>query len=135
MGFFSFPCGTWKREGNVKSNNPDPPRGLPEMTAQINDTCSHRQIEFAIARISGSGLFDPATLGIQPVGMSTACWRGYIAHYSIVDGQLLLTSLMLGLPSGQRPELFGVSPIRDRFMGYRYEGLQVAIPFVGRLLL
>src|SRR5688572_28875577 len=99
------------------------------MTAQINDTCFHRMIDFAVAGISGSGIFDPATIGIEPVSMSTACWRDYVAHYSILDGELFLTRLLIGLPqdaairtrAGKGPELFGVSPTVDRFTGFVYE--------------
>jgi hypothetical protein len=113
------------------------------MTAQINDTCFHRKIDFAVAGISGDGLFDPATIGIEPVSMSTACWRGYVAHYSICDGELFLTSLHIGLPqddairarAGKGPELFGVLPIADRFSGFLYEGFQSPISFSGGLLL
>jgi hypothetical protein len=113
------------------------------MTAQINDTCFHRKIDFAVAGISGSGLFDPATIGIEPVSMSTACWRGYVAHYSILAGELFLTSLHIGLPqdatirarAGKGPELFGVLPTADRFSGFLYEGFQSRVTFTGGLLL
>ena len=113
------------------------------MTAQINDTCFHRKLDFAVAGISGPGLFDPASIGVQPVSMSTACWRGYVAHYSILDSELFLTSLHIGLPkddsirarAGKGPELFGVLPIADRFSGFLYEGFQSRVAFTGGLLL
>ena len=113
------------------------------MTAQINDTCFHRKIDFSVAGTSGSGLFEPATIGIQPVSMSTACWRGYVAHYSILDGELFLTSLQIGLApddsirarAGKGPELFGVLPTADRFSGFSYEGFQSRAAFTGGLLL
>jgi hypothetical protein len=113
------------------------------MTAQINDTCFHRKIDFAIARISGSHLFDPHSLGFQPVAISTACWRGYVAHYSILGGELFLTSLQIGLPqdaavraeAGGGPEFFGVSPTSNGFPGFLYEGFQSPIAFTGSLLL
>jgi hypothetical protein len=99
------------------------------MTAQINDTCFHRKIEFNVAGISGSGLFDPASLPFQPVATSSACWRGYVAHYSIIDDELFLTSLDIGLPkdlelrakAGGGPELFGVPPIGKKFSGFVYD--------------
>jgi hypothetical protein len=113
------------------------------MTAQINDTCFHRKIDFAVAGISGSGLFDPAAMGIRPVSTCTACWRGYVAHYSILDGELFLTSLHIGLEqgdairarAGKGPELFGVLPTRGGLAGFLYKGFQSRIPFSGGLLL
>jgi hypothetical protein len=112
------------------------------MTAQINDTCFHRKIDFSVAGISGFGLFEPATIGIEPVSMSTACWRGYVAHYSIIDGELYLTSLHIGLSqgdairakAGKRPELFGVLPTADRFSGFLYQGFQSPVSFTCGLL-
>ncbi len=116
------------------------------MTAQINDTCFHRKIRFEVAGISGSGLFEPASIGVNTVMMSTACWRGYIAHYSILDGELFLTRLQIGLPHEE-----GFAPMRargrrslawqahypaDEFpIGFNYEGFQEPIPFTGGLLL
>lgn len=116
---------------------------LPAMTAQINDTCFHRKVDFSVAGISGSKLFEPADVGIQPVAMSTACWRGYVAHYSIIDDGIFLTSLHLGLAqsdairarAGKGPELFGRLPTNDRFQGFLYEGFQSPVPFTGGLLL
>jgi hypothetical protein len=46
------------------------------MTAQINDTCFHQKIDFNVAGISGTGIFEPAAIGIEPFATSTACWRG-----------------------------------------------------------
>jgi hypothetical protein len=80
------------------------------MTTQIDDTCFHRKINFAIAGISGSGLFEPESIGIRPLSMCTACWRGYVAHYSIIEGVLVLTSLQP--PQGERPQLFGLTSLQ-----------------------
>lgn len=102
-------------------------------------------INFSIAGISGSGLFDPAALGIEPQATCTACWRGYVAHYSILNGGLFLTSLDIGLPqdqailarTGSGPKLFEVLPSlrEDQLLGTHYEGFQQPIPFTGGLLL
>ena len=113
------------------------------MTVQINDTVFHRKIDFYIAGSSGSGLFNTATLGFRPVATSTACWRGYVAEYSVIDGALFLTSLDIGLPedaavlakSGKGPELFGVLPQPGAFTGFHYEGFRVPMLFSGGLLL
>jgi hypothetical protein len=103
------------------------------MTAQINDTCFHRKINFTIVGISGRGLFEPARMGLRPAFMNTACWRGYVAHYSILDGELFLTSLEIALDD--YPPLFGVSPTPATYGGYLYRGFQSPVSFTGSLLL
>ncbi len=106
------------------------------MTAQMNDTCFHRKIEYSIAGISGSGLFDPADLGLKTFGFSSACWRGYVAGYTLTENQLLLTRLQLGLaPADLRraTEIFG--PPAERSDGFIFQNLGRPVPYTGGLLL
>lgn len=113
------------------------------MTAQINDSCFHRKIDFDVAGISGSGLFDPAAIGVEPVAVCSACWRGFVTHYSILDGELNLTGLDLGLSqqdairarAGKGPELFGVLPKAGGLAGFVYKGFRSPVHFTGGLLL
>src|ERR1043166_443297 len=113
------------------------------MSAQINDTCFHRKTDFSVAGVSGSGLFEPATIGIKPVSFTSARWRGHVAHYSLLDGELFLTMLCVWLSpddpihakTGHGPELFGVLPTADRFPHLGYEGFQSRVSFTGGLLL
>ena len=113
------------------------------MTAQINDTVFHRKIRFSLAGISGRGLVEPTTFGFEPVAMSTACWRGYVANYTVEDDQLFLTSLEVGLPTkeallakaGRGPVLFGTSAQPGKWFGFLYEGFKQPVPFTGGLLL
>jgi hypothetical protein len=53
------------------------------MTAQINDKFLYRNREYAVAGISEGDVFDPALLGLEPAGTSTACWRGYQAIFAL----------------------------------------------------
>jgi hypothetical protein len=111
------------------------------MTAQISDVVMYHGKPHAIAGINGSGLFDPADHGLQPVTISTACWRGYYCTYEVADGSLVLTKLNIGLDEknqasehGGGPLLFGKAPRRDKLRGYSYRGLQEVVPFSGGLL-
>jgi hypothetical protein len=117
---------------------------LCQMTAQINDTVFHRKIGYTLAAISGSGLFKPQSVGIEPVSMSTACWRGYYVEYAVEDERLFLTQVALGLSkadelrakAGGGPTLFGIHP---RYISQRcewvYEGVHEPVPFTGGFLL
>lgn len=114
------------------------------MTAQINDMVFYRKINFVIAGISGTGLFEPQAHGIEPDVLSTACWRGYYVQYAIEDGLLLLTRVTLGLSTpdtraadtGKGPVLFGACPRYDeQDYGWVYDGLRQPVEFSGGLLL
>ncbi|MFC4160420.1 hypothetical protein [Chitinimonas lacunae] len=117
------------------------------MTAQIPDTLTLDGIEYALAGIDGEQPFDPAEFGLNPVGRCTACYRGYVCGYRLHDGTLRLDRLRLThqaeLPPGVRqppgPPLNGISPKRPpRGMldfNCQYEGLNLALPFSGGLLL
>ena len=131
------------------------------MTAQISDQFIYRGKPHSLAGINGSGLFDPVEHGIQPVPISTACWRGYHCTYEVADGSLLLTKVNIGLDEndralaerGEGPKLFGKVPHRYTVHGYStdpdtgeeetnwqspdflYDGLREVVPFTGGLLL
>ena len=98
---------------------------------------------YSLAGVSGGPLFEPATAGLRPIMMSTACWRGYVATYRVVDGRLMLSELLVGSRStgdGQvvcpRAALLGQVPTRRKSLGaFLYKGLGHDVPFSGGLLL
>ena len=117
------------------------------MTAQVKDTCFHREISFEIVAVAGVGLLgviELESLGVRPIPDCTACWRGYVAYYHILDGQLVLTRLHVDLSpddailarAGRGTELFGVSPAEDELVpGFLYQGFELPVAFTGGLLL
>ena len=128
------------------------------MTAQISDKFRYRDKARALAGINGSGLFNPRQYGIQPIMLSTACYRGYYCAYEIADDALFLTEVHLGLgpedmataARGEGPKLFGKVPSWDcesvpdtpayvpagRPLGdFKVDGLRELVPFKGGLLL
>ncbi|GAA2438162.1 hypothetical protein GCM10010191_61650 [Actinomadura vinacea] len=117
------------------------------MTGQISDEVTYRGKPYALTGANGTGLFDPASLGLRVRMISTACWRGYVAGYAVLDDALKLTRLELGLDD--RPEVFGVRPDEphdpeeaedsENFLPPprhpAYSGLDVPVPFTGGLLI
>ncbi|MEJ3656117.1 hypothetical protein WEH80_24435 [Actinomycetes bacterium KLBMP 9759] len=104
------------------------------MTSQIPDEVCFEQEWFAVTAVDGAGLFDPAEHGLAPESFSTACYRGHVCRYGVVDGQLELHVLELGSKKeppwlDDRPPA-GVEPWR-----WQYEGLAVSTAFTGRLLI
>ena len=115
----------------------------PCMTAQINDRVFHRKIRYSLAGVSGNGLFDPASYGVKPQMLSTACYKGFHVDYEVTDSMLQMTSLTIGLTPEQRlqaergelPFAPGAVPAIDRIGQPTLEGLSLPISFSGGLLL
>lgn len=113
------------------------------MTIQFNDTCFHRKVKFAALYHVGRELFGPWDLGFTPVSSSTACYRGYVAHYSIIDAQLFLTSIHIGfwpgaalhVKIGEAPLVYGVPPSAQDTYGFLFKGFQAPLKFDGALIL
>lgn len=118
---------------------------MASVTAQIPDTVELAGGRFAVAGVHGSGLFDPAEHGLQPAMISTACWRGYVCSYAVVDDRLLLRQLQVGPGStigGQPVEpgtqlLGGAASSVDSGpgAGCTFPALDWPVPFTGGLLL
>src|SRR5262249_28106356 len=85
------------------------------------------------AGINGEGLFDPAEHGMKPVGISTACWRGFVCAYRVEDQALILDNLSVHL-AGSAPDLFGIRPNQFE-AGVNYEDLSHKVPYTGGLLI
>jgi hypothetical protein len=107
------------------------------MTVQTNDTCFHRKIDFQIVHVVGTGLFDPAQIGIETNIIWTDCWRGYQSHYTITGDRLHLSGVHLGWSGREAdaPAIFGIRPRMEEDFGCFYEGMAVPTPFSGRLTL
>jgi len=113
------------------------------MTIQFNDRVFRGKIELEITNVDGSGLFDPAALGFKVISRCSACWRGYVATYAILDHMLFLSRLWcVGLPddlaqsakAGDGPKFLGVAAIPESPC-YSYNGLHVPMKFSGSLVL
>lgn len=106
------------------------------MTAQFPDTIVVGRRRLSIAGVQGEGLFDPHSLGLHPVASCTACWRGYVCHYTVKDAQLVLAELDLSLYDEDGPPISGVEPTRPRdgLFDHVYKKLDLAVAFTGGLL-
>jgi hypothetical protein len=92
------------------------------ITAQISDSLPLNNELYNIAGVNGD-LFIPEDYGMRPVSMCTACWRGYVATYSLLDDHLVLKDLGINLvelkEDGRNvspstgPELNGITPLQD----------------------
>lgn len=67
------------------------------MTYQTPDTIIFKRKKYELARVNGSGLFNPADYGIRPRMQSTACWRGFQCTYTIRKSLLHLATATIGI--------------------------------------
>lgn len=113
------------------------------MTAQVPDSVRIDGTDFDICGVRGEGLFDPESYGIETSAPNTACWRGYVCRYDIVNDHLVLDELRLW---SEPRRWLDNRPILEDFFGDRLaidndqtwidaNGLACAVPFTGGLLL
>lgn len=112
------------------------------MTGQAADVFRYQGVDYDLAGISEGTLFDPSQFGMDPSSISTACWRGYVAIFTLADSLLILDSLSVCLlePGERRvrkegPPLNGVTPTgREHGLNNIYEGVNLHLDYTGGLL-
>ena len=112
------------------------------MTAQASDIVVFNNREYELAEFDGSGLFDPREHGFKPVGMTTACWRGFVCTYEIVDQRLVLKRLNMGSlgPGSEKMKLIkmfgqGCTISISGWFGATVEDGSRPVPFDGSMLI
>lgn len=106
------------------------------MTNQMADKVTWEERTFEIAGKKMGRLLTPFDFGMVPVRMSTACHRGYISTYSVIDNGLFLTELLVRTEDEAYPPIGGREPKRhETFACAHYTNLQVVCAFTGGLLL
>jgi hypothetical protein len=80
------------------------------MTAQITDTIIYAGKEYSIIGILGIGIPSPQDFGMEPASMHTACWRGFVSKYEIVNDVLYFAELTLNEQNNEYKPINGVLP-------------------------
>lgn len=113
---------------------------LVAMTAQVHDQVEWRHRKYLLVGVDGDRLFDPADHGLHDLRpTTTANWRGWVAHYAIVDDRLLLAELvdvgLFVLPGETVPAFDGVEATYEGRGPLSYTGLDLPLDFTGKLLI
>ncbi|MBD3196006.1 MAG: hypothetical protein GF317_13190 [Candidatus Lokiarchaeota archaeon] len=105
------------------------------MTGQIHDTCVLNNETYEIVRIKGDNLPKPENYGLNPRMASTACRRGYVMHYSLLDSQIYLDSI--DIRTDNPKPIQENSPLENEGLGfnYKYQKLHIPIEFTGEISL
>ncbi|MGM0438701.1 MAG: hypothetical protein ACQEQD_10570 [Bacillota bacterium] len=105
------------------------------MTAQIPDGIIYDGQKYSITALENELPFNPEDYGLNPVPLSTACWRGYYCDYIIKDNKLFLKELNIGLDEQKPPEVLGYKPdIGSAIQEIKYQDLNLAINYSGGII-
>lgn len=104
------------------------------MTAQISDTFLFKDDEYSLIGMNGSSLASPEQFGMKPEMMHTGCYRGFYAAYEFMEEALHLRELTLREKDGNYLPIEGVEPEKEGNQA-AYRGLNIAIPFTGKIRL
>ncbi len=119
------------------------------MTAQFSDTFHYHGNDFDVAGVNGNELFYPSGFGIIPKSNCTACWKGFIATYGILDEMLVLDELDINIDNlpkkflwfKRAPKINGHKPVNTpddgpgTFFEYHFENVALKINFTGGILI
>lgn len=115
------------------------------MTGQISDGFHYQGRDFDIAGISNEKTwFNPSRLRLKPEAPTTACWRGFLAHFALADAHLVLDRLHIFLVGKDYapavgPSINGVQPkgpsAEHAWFNNHYLDLGYPLKYTGRLLL
>lgn len=106
----------------------------------------YKEQKLDLVGIRGDELPIPIDFGIDTGMASTACWRGYIMRYKIIENRLILDGFWFNSKNIEVPEINGVSAIdlskettkkdwMDRQFEFKYKNLDMTIQFDGSLWL
>lgn len=103
------------------------------MTKQFPDTILYSGEEYELLGDSSRSLPMLNQFGIEPTMMSTGCYRGYVAEYTISGENLYLSSLTVQDAKNNYPVISGVRPTVDRFGQPIYVGLHELMSITGSI--
>jgi len=108
------------------------------VTAQIEDSIIWKESIYSIVSLSFEiKLFDPRDYNIEPVMISTGCYRGFYSEYNIVEGYLYLFNLNIKKDKGRYHSIKGVKPELIKYgrttVEAKYSGLMLPIRATGTI--
>lgn len=82
------------------------------MTAQIPDQFYYKDMELDLVGKKGNDLPIPDDFGVGTFSTCTACWRGYVMRYKIIENRLVLDGFWFNSNGNDDPIINGVKPIK-----------------------
>ena len=104
------------------------------MTAQTSDTFLFKGDTYDLIGMTEGDLASPQQFGMEPIMISTGCWRGFYATYELTDDALYLRELTLREKSGNYLLIGETRPFKENHQA-TYIGLSEVIRFTGKIRL
>lgn len=109
------------------------------MTAQISDCYKIGDKDYSLIALNNKLKFNPRAYGLDPVGYTTACYRGFYCMYKVSENKLILDELNVYCGDGfNYPEVNGVLPKKEEgecFSEFRtYPNLNLKIDYTGSIV-
>jgi len=104
-------------------------------------------VEYYLSAVEFPGrFFSIKRLGINPMPLSTACWRGYVASFAVYRGKLVLSSLETNNSdgaarpvaiNGKMPEVVQLefADSESEWREWHYRDINKVIRYTGRMLI
>lgn len=111
------------------------------MTMQIKDSFLRSDSVYTILSYSTPLQFHPQKYDLMPIGICTACHKGYWCNYSLSGDLLVLQNLFIHSEDDCYPPLWGYTAIFENndphiYMGHRvYKDLHHPIKYTGNILI
>jgi hypothetical protein len=108
------------------------------MTFQTPDRFRYRETEYSIDEfgVPLASLFDFSGFRSDWRSFNTACNRGYVATYSILDSRLVMADLWIYHFGPKAPIINGVTPFEEFGRScFQYNNMNYQLPYTGRLRL
>lgn len=104
------------------------------MTAQVSDKFVFNGDVYSLIGIIGTSLASPEQFGMKAEMIHTACYRGFYATYELTEEALHLKEFTLREKSGNYLPINGIEA-ENKNNQATYHGLNILIPFTGRIRL
>lgn len=108
------------------------------MSQQMTDSFNWDREEYIfIAASDVYGLFDPEKFGLKPEAPHTACWKGFLIHFSVKSNQLYIEKLEVNCQDGVYPLINGVEAV-DKSKGgdfHVYNKLKMPVAYTGTIII
>ncbi len=80
-------------------------------------------------------LFDPEAYGLHPTPPHTACWKGFVIQFRIVEQQLILDELRVYCEDGVYPPINGVEATSGQnSIMQTYQNINLPLPYSGTIV-
>ncbi|ADL53675.1 hypothetical protein [Clostridium cellulovorans] len=108
------------------------------MSQQMTDPFDWNKKEYIfIAASDVYELFDPEKFGLKPEAPHTACWKGFIIHFSVKQSQLFIDKLEVNCEDDVYPSINGVEAVDKSRWGdfHVYNKLKMPVTYTGTIII